>query len=301
MSGSQTTVTDLRSERNNKKWCLGSFWAPCCVGQLQALSWALGETVSHLDVGQELAGSVNSSFAASGVILAFWHPDGVLLLILVILILPLALPASSLSSSATSLGKSCLAAPRLWVSSSLWQHGRGCGFQLVTAPMSEDVASSKSRIVASYVCLSKPLDLDIPSPLVTSSRLLAASKRAKLGTSCCKQPHAVFHWLDASKFLKVHGWSLLGSASCGTLLRMGSDWAAQVLSRGAYVQVTPTSPVLPESIPIKRRARCFKGKPGSPITREVIPGVTGIECYRHSLWCDLWWRCWVSQPRFWKL
>lgn len=48
------------------------------------LSRAQGETISHLDVGQELAGSVNDSFAVSGVILAFWHPDGVLLLILVV-------------------------------------------------------------------------------------------------------------------------------------------------------------------------------------------------------------------------
>lgn len=81
MSGGQATVADLRSERNHKKRCMGSFWALCCVGQLQALSCALGETISQVDVGQDLAGSINDSFAASGLILAFWHPDGVLLLI----------------------------------------------------------------------------------------------------------------------------------------------------------------------------------------------------------------------------
>lgn len=132
--------------------------------------------------------------------------------------------------------------------------------------MSKDVVSSKSRIVASYVCLSKPVDLDIPSPLITSSCLLAVSKRAKLGMSCCKQPNAVSHWLAAYKLLKVHGSSLLESASCGTLLRMGSDRAVQVPSLRAYMQVTLTSPVLPELIPIKHRGRCCKGKPRSPIT-----------------------------------
>lgn len=132
--------------------------------------------------------------------------------------------------------------------------------------MSEDVASSKLRIVASYVCLSKPMDLDIPSPLITSSCLLAVSKRAKLGMSCCKQPNPFSHWLACYKFLKVHGFSLLGSASCGTLLRMESDQAAQVPSPKVYIQGTPTSPVLPELIPVKHGGRCCKGKPRSPIT-----------------------------------
>lgn len=127
--------------------------------------------------------------------------------------------------------------------------------------MSEDVASSKSRIVASYVCLSKPMDLDIPSPLITSSHLLAASKRARLGTSCYKPPNAVSHWFAAYEFLKVHGSSLLGSASCGTLLRMGSNWAAQVPSLGVYMQMTPTSPVLSESI---IGAGAAKGSPDHP-------------------------------------
>lgn len=83
--------------------------------------------------------------------------------------------------------------------------------------------SSNLRALASYVCLSKPLDLDIPSPLITSSCLLAVSERAKLDKSCCKQPNTVSHWLVAYKVLIVHDSSLLGSASCGTLLRMGRD------------------------------------------------------------------------------
>lgn len=120
--------------------------------------------------------------------------------------------------------------------------------------------SSKSRIVASYACLSKPMDLDIPSPLITSSCLLAVSELARLGTSCCCS-NAVSHWFSAYEFLKVHSSSLLGNASCGTLLRMGSNWAAQVPSPGVYMQVTPTSPVLPESI---TGAGAAKGSPDHP-------------------------------------
>lgn len=173
--------------------------------------------------------------------------------------------------------------------------------------MSKDVASSKLRTVASYVCLSKPVDLDIPSPLITSSHLLAASTWAKLGMSCCKQPNAVSHWLTAYKFLKVHGSSFLGSASCGTLLRMESDWAARVPSWKAHMQVTPTSPVLPELFPTKHRGRCPKGKPRSPITNSQRGNSWwswNWVCYHHWPWCSLswpWWRrCWVSQPHFWK-
>lgn len=85
------------------------------MGQLQALSCALGETISHLDVGQELAGSIDYSFAASGVILAFWHPDEFLLLILVVSFLLLFLlllyhPQPRAWGKATSLHLACRSA-----------------------------------------------------------------------------------------------------------------------------------------------------------------------------------------------
>jgi len=143
----------------------------------------------------------------------------------------------------------------------------GRGFQLLVALASKDLASSKSSIVASYTCLSKPVDLDIPSPLITSSHLVAASKKAVLGTSsCCKQPNAVACWLDACEFLNVRGHSVLGSASCSVRLGVGSNRAAQAPSWRAYMWVTPTGPALPESFPVKCRAGCFKGKPSLPIT-----------------------------------
>lgn len=197
----------------------------------------------------------------SGVILVFRHPDGVLLLILVVSF-PLLFLILLLSSSAVSPGES-----QLQVSSSLRQHGGRCGFQLLIASVSKDLASSKSRIVASYVCLSKPADLDIPSPLITSSCLVAASKKAKLGTSsCCKQPNVASCWLDACELLKVRGCSVLGSVSCGTCLGVGSNQAARALFWRVYTRVTPTSPALLESFPVKSRAGCFKGKPSSPVT-----------------------------------
>lgn len=175
-------------------------------------------------------------------------------------VLPVALPDSPLSSLAVSPGKATPLHVACRSARPLQQHGRGRGFRLVFAPLSKDL-SSKSRIVASYTCLSKPVDLDIPSPLITSSRLVAASKKAKLGmSSCCKQPNAVSCSLSACKFLKVRGHSVLGGASCVARLGMGSNGAAQAPSQGVYMQVMPTGPVLPESFPIKSRGRCFKGK-----------------------------------------
>lgn len=190
-SGGKAAVADLRSERNNKKWRLGSFWALCRVRRLCTLPRVLGEATSHLDVSWQEASNIPFavSLQCNLSFLTPWcgsaaHPGCVL---------ALALPDPPLSSSAMSPGQSRLAASRPQVSSFLQWCGRGRGFQLVVAPANKDFASSKSRLIASYACLSKPVDLDIPSPLMTSSHLVAASKKAKLGTSFWARLQAAEH------------------------------------------------------------------------------------------------------------
>lgn len=73
--------------------------------------------------------------------------------------------------------------------------------------------------------LSKTAGADIPSPLITSSRLIAASYKARLGTLlCCRQLNAASEWLDPCKFLKIRHHSVLGDVLCfGATRALGSS------------------------------------------------------------------------------
>lgn len=80
-----------------------------------------------------------------------------------------------------SLGKSSLSV--MHCALSCWPYEKGRGFQQVVTPASKDVVSSKSRLVASSLRLSKTAGVDVLSPLITSSHVVAASERP--GWACC--------------------------------------------------------------------------------------------------------------------
>lgn len=182
----------------------------------------------------------------------------------------------------------------LQVSSFLRQCGRGCGFRLVIALMSKDLASSKSRIIASYVCLSKPMDLDIPSPLITSSHLVAANQKAKLGTSSfCKQPNS-FLWLRCLQ-VSESTWPFC-SGRC--ILQGSSQDGEKQAALGGHTHKWH-QPVQGCESHSQLKAGMGASK-SSPVTDRLFLGGPGSERWCHFSWCNLWQGCWVSPPRFWK-
>lgn len=121
------------------------------------------------------------------------------------------------------------------------------GFSRLLHPQARTLQVLNRDLLLHPLRLSKTADADVPSPLITSSLLVAASYKARLGTSiCCRWLNAASEWLDPCKFLKIHGHSVLGDVLCfGATQALGRSGPFLASVRTSLINQPSISGVIP--------------------------------------------------------